>query len=104
MIESAKASPRFLFSLVVFFGLLFAFVGCYDAVNYKVTFESEGEVVASVVVAKGSTFPAEQVPANPEKEGEYLRYAQILKHNKVDYDVFASSWYPYPQRISYLHP
>lgn len=33
--------------------------------------------------------------ANPEKEGEYLRYAQILKHNKVDYDVFASSWYPY---------
>ncbi|MGM9899905.1 MAG: InlB B-repeat-containing protein [Bacilli bacterium] len=58
-----------LFSLVVFFGLLFAFVGCYDAVNYKVTFESEGEVVASVVVAKGATFPAEQVPANPEKEG-----------------------------------
>lgn len=33
--------------------------------------------------------------ANPEKDGEYVRYAQILKHNKVDYDVFASSWYPY---------
>ncbi len=33
--------------------------------------------------------------ANPEKAGEYVRYAEILEHNKVDYDVFASSWYPY---------
>ncbi len=32
---------------------------------------------------------------NPEKAGEYLHYAQILKHNNVDYDIFASSWYPF---------
>lgn len=32
---------------------------------------------------------------NPEKEGEYLHIAQILDHNKVDYDVFASSDYPF---------
>ncbi len=32
---------------------------------------------------------------NPEKEGEYLHIAQILEHNKVDYDVFASSDYPF---------
>ena len=32
---------------------------------------------------------------NPEKDGEYLHIAQILDHNKVDYDVFASSDYPF---------
>lgn len=32
---------------------------------------------------------------NPEKEGEYERYAKILEKQKVDYDIFASSWYPY---------
>lgn len=32
---------------------------------------------------------------NPEKEGAYERFARILKAQKVDYDVFASSWYPY---------
>ncbi len=32
---------------------------------------------------------------NPEKEGEYERYVQILKKQQVDYDVFASSYYPY---------
>lgn len=33
--------------------------------------------------------------ANPEREGEYARYAQILDHFEVDYDVFASSYYPF---------
>lgn len=33
--------------------------------------------------------------ANPEKQGEYARFAQILTHNKVDFDVFGTSWYPY---------
>jgi len=32
---------------------------------------------------------------NPEKDGEYERYVQILQNQKVDYDVFATSWYPY---------
>jgi arabinogalactan endo-1,4-beta-galactosidase len=32
---------------------------------------------------------------NPEKDGEYERYVQILQKQKVDYDIFASSYYPY---------
>lgn len=32
---------------------------------------------------------------NPEDAGKYERYAQMLKKFKVDYDVFASSYYPY---------
>lgn len=32
---------------------------------------------------------------NPEREGEYARYGQILDNYEVDYDVFASSYYPF---------
>ncbi|MCD1655145.1 glycosyl hydrolase 53 family protein [Treponema zuelzerae] len=32
---------------------------------------------------------------NPEKSGEYERYVQILSKQNLDYDVFASSWYPW---------
>lgn len=32
---------------------------------------------------------------NPEKEDRYDYYADFLKKNDVDYDVFASSYYPY---------
>ncbi len=32
---------------------------------------------------------------NPEKSGTYADYASKLQHYKVDYDVFASSYYPY---------
>lgn len=32
---------------------------------------------------------------NPEREGEYERYAKILNNFDVDYDVFASSYYPF---------
>ena len=32
---------------------------------------------------------------NPEKAGEYGHIADILEHNKVDYDVFGTSDYPY---------
>jgi len=32
---------------------------------------------------------------NPEREGEYARFAAILDNFDVDYDVFASSYYPY---------
>ena len=32
---------------------------------------------------------------NPEKEGQYSRFAMILENFEVDYDVFASSYYPY---------
>ncbi|WP_454193289.1 glycosyl hydrolase 53 family protein [Paenibacillus sp. Marseille-Q7038] len=33
--------------------------------------------------------------ANPEASGRYDSYAQHLKKNEVDYDVFASSYYPF---------
>ena len=33
--------------------------------------------------------------ANPEKVGSYADYAKKLDYYKVDYDVFASSYYPY---------
>ena len=33
--------------------------------------------------------------ANPENEGSYATYASKLDYYKVDYDVFASSYYPY---------
>lgn len=32
---------------------------------------------------------------NPETEGRYERIAKILHQNEVDYDVFASSYYPF---------
>lgn len=32
---------------------------------------------------------------NPEKSGKYASIAKTLNDNKVDYDVFASSYYPY---------
>ncbi|WP_315906334.1 glycosyl hydrolase 53 family protein [Priestia koreensis] len=32
---------------------------------------------------------------NPETEGRYRNIALMLKENKVDYDVFASSYYPF---------
>lgn len=32
---------------------------------------------------------------NPESAGRYASYAQTLKNNNVDYDVFASSYYPF---------
>ncbi len=31
---------------------------------------------------------------NPERSGTYMSYAKKLEENKVDYDVFASSYYP----------
>ena len=33
--------------------------------------------------------------ANPEKVGSYQNYASELEYYKVDYDIFASSYYPY---------
>ena len=33
--------------------------------------------------------------ANPEKEGNYATYAKKLNYYSIDYDVFASSYYPY---------
>ena len=44
--------------------------------------------------------------ANPEKSGTYENYAKQLSDHQVDYDVFASSYYPYwhgsMENLSYL--
>ena len=32
---------------------------------------------------------------NPEKEGTYINYAETLKNNNVDYDIFATSYYSF---------
>ena len=58
-----------IFSLFVILGFVVSFVGCVETVKYKVSFESEEKVVAEVEVESGKTLAAEQVPANPVKEG-----------------------------------
>lgn len=48
--------------------------------------------------AMRAVFPKAKIAVhftNPEKTGEYERYAAILDRYKVDYDIFASSYYPY---------
>ena len=55
------------------------------------------------IMAAGSKAIREQCPealvavhfANPEKAGAYLDYAWRLDYYSLDYDVFASSYYPY---------
>lgn len=55
------------------------------------------------IMAAGSKACREVLPdalvalhfANPEKEGSYLNYASKLAYYNIDYDVFASSYYPY---------
>lgn len=56
------------------------------------------KLFASASKAMREVFPKARIAVhftNPEKEGEYLRYATILNRYKVDYDIFASSYYPY---------
>ena len=55
------------------------------------------------IMAAGSKATREVYPdalvavhfANPEKAGSYANYASKLDYYKLDYDVFASSYYPY---------
>ena len=51
--------------------------------------------VREVAKKRGRTIEIAVHFTNPEKDGEYERYARILKKQNVDYDIFASSWYPY---------
>ncbi|MGN7762450.1 glycosyl hydrolase 53 family protein [Paenibacillus sp. 22594] len=67
------------------------FVGESDWTKMSALF-SEGsrairEVNSNILIALHFT--------NPESSGRYVSYAQKLKDNQVDYDVFASSYYPF---------
>ena len=64
--------------------------------------ESDWENICTLMNAGSKAvreiFPAAQVAvhfANPEKEGTYAFYARQLYDYQVDYDIFASSYYPY---------
>ncbi|MCR4939931.1 MAG: glycosyl hydrolase 53 family protein [Treponemataceae bacterium] len=56
------------------------------------------KLFVSASKAMREVFPKAKIAVhftNPEKAGEYDRYAKILDRYKVDYDIFASSYYPY---------
>ncbi|MDO7906255.1 glycosyl hydrolase 53 family protein [Paenibacillus sp. JX-17] len=67
------------------------FIGEKDWANISKLFNAGSrairEVDSSILVALHFT--------NPESAGRYAGYAQALKDNHVDYDVFASSYYPF---------
>ena len=58
-------------------------------------FDAGCQAVKSVAEEKGVTIKRVLHFANPEKSGSYAKYAENLAANNVDYDVFASSYYPY---------
>ena len=56
------------------------------------------KIMAAGSKATREVFPKALVAvhfANPEKEGTYAEYAKKLNYYSLDYDVFASSYYPY---------
>lgn len=58
-------------------------------------FDAGCQAVKSVAEEKNVTIKRVLHFANPEKSGSYAKYAENLAANNVDYDVFASSYYPY---------
>lgn len=58
-------------------------------------FNAGSSAVRSVAKSKGKVIMVAVHFANPEKSGTYATYASNLDTYKVDYDVFASSYYPY---------
>ena len=58
-------------------------------------FDAGCQAVKSVAEEKSVTIKRVLHFANPEKSGSYAKYAENLAANNVDYDVFASSYYPY---------
>ena len=58
-------------------------------------FDAGCQAVKKVAEEKNVTIKRVLHFANPEKSGSYAKYAENLAANNVDYDVFASSYYPY---------
>lgn len=63
--------------------------------NMSQIFNAGSSAVRTVAAEKGREILVALHFANPETSGRYAEYAQKLDQNKVDYDVFASSYYPY---------
>ena len=58
-------------------------------------FSAGSSAVRTVAKSSGKTILVAVHFTNPETSGRYAGYAQKLKDYGVDYDVFASSYYPY---------
>jgi len=58
-------------------------------------FDAGSKAVREVSAAKGKDIGIAVHFANPEKEGKYKNFAYKLSAAHIDYDVFASSYYPY---------
>ena len=63
--------------------------------NKAPLFSAGTKAIRDISAEKGVDILAAIHFTNPEKPGEYASYARNLKDYGVDYDVFASSWYPY---------
>lgn len=63
--------------------------------NITALFNQGCKAVREVSAAKNKNILIAVHFTNPETEGDYDRYAKILQNYKVDYDVFASSYYSY---------
>lgn len=58
-------------------------------------FSAGCDAVHAVASGRNKTILTAVHFANPEKEGSYAEFAKNLYDNHVNYDVFASSYYPY---------
>ena len=63
--------------------------------NMCVLFSAGSRAVSDIETATGKDILVALHFTNPETLGRYLGYAATLKTNNVDYDVFASSYYPF---------
>lgn len=72
------------------------FCGETDWVNKCVLFSQGSKAVRDICSENtGAAILVALHFTDPETSGRYLSYAKILNDNGVDYDVFASSYYPY---------
>ena len=58
-------------------------------------FNAGSSAIRKVAETSGKDIQVALHFANPEKEGTYAEFAKQLYSNNVDYDIFASSYYPY---------
>ncbi len=63
--------------------------------NMAKLFSAGSKAVRDVAAASGKDIQVAIHFTNPERSGNYARFAKNLADNGVDYDVFASSYYPY---------
>lgn len=71
------------------------FCGESDWDNMAKLFSAGSAAVREVSKETGREIPVVLHFTNPEREGSYAYYAQELDRRGVDYDVFASSYYPF---------